>query len=69
MGIEGSIMDEVKRKQLVCYVQRMDGNRFPKQVMEWIPPGKRRGRPRTTWEMRINERNLAEEQWNNRREW
>jgi len=51
----------------------MDGNRFPKQVMEWIPPGKRRGSPRTTWEMRIrkmiSERNLAEEQWNNRREW
>jgi len=76
MGIESSIMDDIERKQLAWYgyVQRMDGNRLPKQIMEWIPPGKRkRARLRTTWEMGVrkamNERNLAGEQWNNRREW
>jgi len=33
---EGSIMDDTKRKQLVSYghMQRMDGNRLSKQVME-----------------------------------
>jgi hypothetical protein len=42
--------------------------------MEWISLGKRKkGRSRTTEEMgiwkAISERNLAKEQWNNRREW
>jgi len=67
-------MDNIKRKQLIWYghVQRMEENRLPKQIM--IPVGKRRrGRPKIIWEMGIrrviSEKNLAEEQWNNRREW
>jgi len=47
MGIEASITDEMERKQLwYGYVQRMNGNRLRKQVMERIPLRKRRrGRP------------------------
>jgi len=36
MGVEGLIMDDIKRKQLVWYghVQRMAESRLPKQAME-----------------------------------
>jgi len=36
MGIKSSIIDDVERKQLVWYVQRMDRNRLSQQIMEWI---------------------------------
>jgi hypothetical protein len=50
----------------------MDGNRLPKEIMEWIL---RKMKERKTKNIgdgvreAINERNLVEEQWNNRREW
>jgi len=39
IGVEGLIMDDVKRKQLVWYgyVQRIAESRLPKQVMERVP--------------------------------
>jgi len=76
MRIVRSIIDDVEWKQLAWYghVQRMDRNRLPKQVTEWIPPGRRKSeRSRRTWEMKgrksISERNLADGQWNSRQEW
>jgi hypothetical protein len=51
--IEGSIMDDIKKKQLVWYrrVQRINRNKLPKQIMKWITGKRKRGRPRTTWEV------------------
>lgn len=55
MGVEGTIIDDIERKQLVWYghVQRMDDNtkqiKLSKQIMQWILPGKRRrGRSKKT---------------------
>jgi len=67
-GDRSLIMDNTERKQLVYgYVQRVDGNRLPRQEWLWK---KRRKRGRTR-EMGygISERDLAEEQWNNRQQW
>ena len=49
MGIEKYIVDEVQRKQLVCYGHtcRIDKERIPNRVLQWTPSEKRRrGRPR-----------------------
>jgi len=44
MGVESLIADNIEKKRLVCYeyVQKMDGNRYPKQIMKWILPGRRK---------------------------
>ena len=76
MGIEGSIIKDIERKQLVWYghVQRMEESRLPKKVMNWIPPNRRkRGRPRKTWKEGIakamSSRDLREGQWEDRKRW
>jgi len=47
-------MDDVERKQVwYGHVQRMNGNRFSKQVIEWIPLGQRKKeRPKRKYERR-----------------
>ncbi|KAJ4430799.1 hypothetical protein ANN_19390 [Periplaneta americana] len=50
-----------------------DDNRTPKNVLEWIPPGKRkRGWSTTTWnnnmQIVLRRSNFDEQQWNNREE-
>ena len=48
MNVKRSLLDEYKTKQLQWYghVQRMEEGRLPKEVMKWLPPGRRkRGRP------------------------
>ena len=52
----------------------MEGERFPKEVMKWPPPGRRkRGRPKLTWTEVIGgmmvEKELMEEDWNDRGNW
>ena len=76
MGIEGTIVNDIEQKQLIWYghVQRMHNERIPKQVIHWIPPGKRkRGRPKKTWmegiRRSMSEKNLTEDQWENRTGW
>ena len=52
MGIEDTIMKDVKHKQLIWYghVNRISETRVPKIIMKWVPTFRRkRGRPQKTW--------------------
>ena len=54
MGVKEKpdITDIIERKRLQWYghVKRMQDERLPKVIMEWIPGERRkRGRPRKTW--------------------
>ena len=51
MNNKNSVVDYIRYKQLNWYgdVQRMDEERLPRKILEWCPPGKRRGRPRNSW--------------------
>ena len=49
-NVKNNIINYVKQKQLQWYghVRRIQEERLPKKVLEWIPPEKRkRGRPTT----------------------
>ena len=70
------IIDIIERKRLQWYghVKRMQEERLPKLIMEWIPEERRkRGRPRKTWMERVQaameKRHLEMDQWLNRKEW
>lgn len=76
MGAEHTIIDDIKTKQLIWYghVQRMPNDRLPKQVLTWTPQGRRRrGRPRKSWregiDKEIEEREIPEDLWMNRKDW
>nr|CAH7733017.1 unnamed protein product [Callosobruchus chinensis] len=76
MGIECSITRKLENKALQWYghVQRMPEHRWPKQVLEWEPPGRRRrGRPALRWETYIGhamiDRDLRVGDWNVRELW
>nr|CAI5853376.1 unnamed protein product [Callosobruchus analis] len=58
MGKEQTVADEIERRQLVWFghTKRMDENRWPRKVLEWIPPERRkRGRPRRSWRDDVEE--------------
>ena len=70
------IVDIIVRKRLQWYghVKRMQEERLPKLIMEWIPGERRKsGRPRKTWmegvRAAMKTRHLEEDQWLNRMEW
>jgi hypothetical protein len=67
------IIDIIERKRLQWYghVKRMQEERLPKLIMEWIPRERRkRGRPRKTWMEGVRAAmNLEADQWLNRKEW
>jgi len=76
MNVARSLLGDIKTKQLQWHghVQRMEEGRFPKEVMKWSPPGRRkRGRPKLTWAEGIRglmgEKGLMEEDWNDRDNW
>jgi hypothetical protein len=76
MKVTRTLFNDIKTKQRRWYghVQRMEEDRFPKEVIKWRPPGRRkRGRPKLTWAERIRglmgEMGLMEEDWNNRSNW
>lgn len=49
MGVDGTLYEDIEAKQLIWYghLQRMDEQRLPKKVFEWIPAQRRkRGRPK-----------------------
>lgn len=76
MQYQNSIVDFVHNKQLTWYghVRRMGDERIPKQILEWIPTGRRkRGRPVVTWMEEIGremrQRGLEERDWEERSEW
>jgi hypothetical protein len=63
-------------KQLTWYghVQRMAEGRLPKIALRWMPKQKRaQGRPKKNWmggiRKAMNERNLKEGQWEDRKQW
>lgn len=76
MGMERKITDEVERKQLTWFghTKRMQEERWPRKVLEWMPPERRkRGRPRRSWrddvEEAMAERGLTEEECLDRKNW
>lgn len=76
LNLQENIIDRMERRQLQWFghVQRMSDERWPKKVLNWSPPGRRkRGRPRYMWRGRIIEamraRGLEDGSWNNREEW
>jgi len=78
MGVKGKpgIIDIIKRKRLQWYghVKRMQEERLPELIMEWIPRERRkRGPPRKTWmegvRAAMKTRHLEADQSLNRKEW
>ena len=71
-----AVIKETEQNQLTWYghVQRMTEGRLPKIALKWMPKQKRaRGRPNKNWKEGIrkamNERNLNEGQWEDRKQW
>ena len=76
MNKQDTILDEITRKQLICYghVETMEPTRLPKFTINWKPEGKKeRGRLLRTWKDGIytamNERDLRVGEWDNRKQW
>ena len=74
--LEETIIKEIEQNQLTWYghVQRMAEERLPKIALKWMPKQKRaRGRPKKNWtegiKKTMNERNLNESQWEDRKQW
>ena len=58
MDLEKSIIESIDKKQLTWFghVKRMEENRWPKKILEWDPPERRkRGRPRRSWRDNVQE--------------
>jgi len=75
IGLEETIIKEIEQNQLTWYgyVQRMAEGRLPKTALKWMPRQKRaRGRPKKNWMERMkkamNERNLNEGKWEDRKQ-
>ena len=76
IGLEETIIKEIEQNQLTWYghVQRMAEGRLPKIALQWMPQQKRaRGRRKKNWmegiRKAMNERNLNEGQWEDRKQW
>jgi len=75
IGLEETIIKETEQNQLTWYghVQRMVERRLPKIASKWMPKQKRaRGRRKKNWmkgkRKAVNERNLNEGQWEDRKQ-
>ena len=76
IGLEETNVKEIEQNQLTWYghVQSMAEGRLPKIALQWMPKQKRvRGRLKKNWMEDIwkvmNERNLNEGQWEDRKQW
>jgi hypothetical protein len=76
VGPEETIIKGIEQNQLIWYghVQRMAEGRLPKIGLKWMPKQKRaRGRSKKNWmegiRKAMNERNLNEGQWEDRKQW
>jgi hypothetical protein len=74
--IQETVIREIEQNQLTWYghVQRMVEGRLPKRALKWMPKQKRaRGRPKKNWmeglKKAMNERNLSEGPWDERKKW
>ena len=70
MNIKNSVLDYIKYKQLNWYghVQSMYQERFPRRILEWCPPGRRRKeRLRNSWMQEVTtgmrEREIGDLEW------
>ena len=76
MNIDRTIIDEIERRQLTWFghVKRLEDDRWPRKILEWIPPVRRkRGRPWKSWRDDVAEamvaRNLEELKCYDRLQW
>jgi hypothetical protein len=76
IGLEETIIKEIEKNQLTRYghVRKLAEGRLPKIALKWMPKQKRaRGRPKKNWmegiKKAMNERNLNEGQWEDRKRW
>jgi len=77
IGLEETIIKEIEQNQLTWYghVRRTAEGRLPKIKLKWMPKQKRArgGRPKKNWmegtRKAVNERNLNEGQWEDRKQW
>ena len=56
MNIKNHVFDSIRYKQLNGYgfVQRMNEERLPREILQWCSFGRRRkGRPRNTWMQQV----------------
>jgi hypothetical protein len=74
--LEETIIKETEQNKFTWYshVQRMAEGRLPKIALKWMPKQKRaRGRSKKNWmegiRKAMNERNLNEGQWEDRKQW
>jgi hypothetical protein len=74
--LKETVIKEIEQNQLTWYghVQRMTEGRLPKIALKWMPKQWRaRGRPKKNWmegiKKTMNERNLNEGQWEDRKQW
>jgi hypothetical protein len=75
-GLEETIVKETEQNQLTWngQVQRMVEGRLPKIALKWLLKQKTaQGRPKKNWmegiRKAMNERNLSEGQWEDRKQW
>jgi hypothetical protein len=75
IGLEETIIKKIEQNQLTWHghSKRMVEGRLPKIAMKWISKQKRaRGRPKKRWmegiRKAMNERNLKESQWEDRKQ-
>jgi len=76
IGLEETIIKGIEQNQLTWYghVQRMAERRLSKIAFKWMPKQKRaRGRLKKNWmegiRKAMNEKNLNEGQWEDRKQW
>jgi hypothetical protein len=76
IGLEEIVVKEAEQNQLTWYghVQRMAEGSLPKRAFKWMPKQNRaRGRPKENWKEGVrkamNEGNLIEGQWEDRKQW
>jgi len=76
IGLDEPAIKEIEQNQLTWYghVQRMAEGRLPKITSKWMSKQKRPlGRPKKNWmediRKAMNERNLNEGQWEDRKQW
>jgi hypothetical protein len=76
IGLEETIIKGMEQNQLTWYghVQRMAEGRLPEIALKWMPKQKTAlGRPKKNWKEGIkkamNERNLNEGHWKDRKQW
>lgn len=76
MGVKKTVAEEIERRRLKWYghVRRLEDQRWPRKIMEWSPPFRRkRGRPPEEWMKQvikdIERRDLDMDLWRDREAW